>query len=415
MTDKRLGIGFIGGGFITRFHIQSLLGVRNADARGICDLVPETAEAACKLARDLDVGDCKTYATVTDMVAAPEIDAIWICAPNFARIDNVKEITEAVKSGKGTLKGVACEKPLARNVAEAKQIAAMIKDAGLCNGYLEDMLWVPAVERGHDIIWKRGASTTGRPYLARCSEEHSGPHSPWFWRGEMQGGGVITDLMCHSVELIRFLLTEPGAPRKSLRPVRVTGNIHNLKWSQPQFAKDLQQRMGPEVDMIKKPVEDYASAMIEYKTEDGQSVIGEVHSGWSYVGAGLRHTIEMLGPEYSFSVNQLDTGVQLFFSRNVKGAEGEDLVEKQNAEMGLMPLVPNEPSVYGYEAENRHMATAFLKGENPDLTFDDGVEVMELLMAIYMSAEEGRTVEYPPKGLDEFIPKVAKGTWQPPS
>ena len=35
MSKKRLGIGFIGGGFITRFHIQSLISVRNVDVIGV--------------------------------------------------------------------------------------------------------------------------------------------------------------------------------------------------------------------------------------------------------------------------------------------------------------------------------------------------------------------------------------------
>ena len=46
-------------------------------------------------------------------------------------------------------------------------------------------------DRGKEIIWSRGAKVTGRPYLARAAEEHSGPHMPWFWEGSLQGGGVM--------------------------------------------------------------------------------------------------------------------------------------------------------------------------------------------------------------------------------
>jgi hypothetical protein len=55
----------------------------------------------------------------------------------------------------------------------------------------------------------------------------------------------------------------------------------------------------------------------------------------------------------------------------------------------------------------------FLGLEEPKLTFDDGVEVVRTLMAAYMSAESGKTVKFPPRGLDGFVPKVAKGTWRP--
>jgi predicted dehydrogenase len=97
----------------------------------------------------------------------------------------------------------------------------------------------------------------------------------------------------------------------------------------------------------------------------------------------------------------------------VKGKIGEDLVEKQNAEIGLMPVVPNEASAYGYEAEDRHFVRVFLGKEKPLLTWDDGIEVVQILMTAYKAAEEGRTLAFPPKGLDDFVPAVAKGTWNP--
>jgi predicted dehydrogenase len=121
----------------------------------------------------------------------------------------------------------------------------------------------------------------------------------------------------------------------------------------------------------------------------------------------------MLGPEYSLAMNSLDTELKIFLSRDIGGGKGEDLVEKQNAETGLMPIVSHEASAYGYEFENRHMVERFLDGKRPDETFEDGVHVMELLMAAYMSAEQEKTIEYPPPGLDEFIPLVAQGKWNP--
>jgi predicted dehydrogenase len=78
-----------------------------------------------------------------------------------------------------------------------------------------------------------------------------------------------------------------------------------------------------------------------------------------------------------------------------------------------MPVVANESAVYGYEAENRHFVRAFLDREPPRLTWDDGVEVVRLLMAAYMSAEQGRTLDYPPPGVDAFVPAVARGAWRP--
>ncbi|MGH7955775.1 MAG: gfo/Idh/MocA family oxidoreductase, partial [Opitutaceae bacterium] len=221
------------------------------------------------------------------------------------------------------------------------------------------------------------------------------------------------DMMCHSVEVVRQLLTEPGKPRSTLTPVSISARIASLKWTRPEYARRLRAAMGKEVDYRRAPAEDFASITIEYQTPDGRAALGEASTSWSFVGAGLRLSAELLGPEYSMSWNTLDTSLRLFLSREVRGKTGEDLVEKQNAEMGLMPVVPDEPAAYGYEAEDRHFVRAFLRGEPASLTFDDGVEVMEILMTAYMSAEQGRTLEFRPPGLDTFVPAVARGTWKP--
>ena len=409
---NRLGVGFIGSGFITRFHIQSWTGVRDADVLGVYSPNPRHAEAAAALARELRVGSARAFTSIEEMVAAPEIDCLWICGPNHMRLDNMQRICNTLQSGKGKLIGVACEKPLARNVAEARRMVKMVEEAGVLHAYLEDQMFAPNVTRGKHIIWTRAAALTGRPYLARAAEEHSGPHSRWFWQGELQGGGVLNDMMCHSIEVARFMLTRPGAPRSSIRPVKVSAQIASLKWSRPEYARALQASMGAEVDYGKRPAEDFARATINYFDEGENPLIVEATTSWSYVGAGLRLSLELLGPEYSLSLNSLESGLRLFLSRNVKGNAGEDMVEKQNAEQGLMPVVGNEAAEYGYEAQNRYFVQCFLDGRQPEENFYDGLEVTELLMTAYASAEQERTLDFKPEGLETYMPLVARGLWR---
>ena len=411
MSSPRLGIGFIGSGFNARFHMQGFRHVRDADVLGVWSPNTKNAASAAAYARELDLGNCKAYASITEMVCDPNIDAIWLNGPNHARIENVEEVCAAVTSGQATLKGIACEKPLGRTVAEAKHILQLVEKAGIMHGYLENQYFSPQVSVGHNLIWTRGAATTGRPYLARAAEEHSGPHSPWFWNGEQQGGGVLNDMLCHSVLVVRQLLTPPGESLSTLVPKRVTGHIASLKWSRKEYAAQLKHTMG--VNYLKKPSEDFASVTIEFETPDGGMAIGEATTSWSFVGPGLRLSAELLGPEYSMKWNSLESGLNLFFSRAVKGKTGEDIVEKQMAESGQMPVVVNEAIAYGYEAENRHFVRAFLGKEKPALTWHDGLDVVKLLMTAYMSAEQGKTIEFPPRHIGKFVPQVAQGTWKP--
>jgi predicted dehydrogenase len=347
------------------------------------------------------------------MVADNNIHALWICAPNFTRIEVMEEIVHAIETGKGELIGVTCEKPLGRNVAEARKMLELTESSNLLDGYLENQIFAPSVTRGKEIVWARGAALTGPPYLARAAEEHSGPHMPWFWEGELQGGGVLNDMMCHSVEEARFMLTPPGARRDVLTPVSVNAYAACLKWQRPKYAKILSDNSGGKTDYTKKPSEDFARSLIEYVNQDDEKIVVETTTSWCFVGAGLRLSLELFGPEYSMFVNTLDSDLRVFFSRNVTGSQSEDLVEKQNAESGEMPVVSNETDAYGYTAENRHMVQSFLAGKRPEENFSDGLNVTELLMTAYMSAEQDKTILFPPPSLETFIPAVAKGEWNP--
>jgi predicted dehydrogenase len=400
-----LRIGLIGSGFIAAFHLQSMLGVRNVAVCGVYSRSHERRTRLAQKARDLGLGPAHVFDSVEAMAMSGEVDALWVLTPNDTRLDIMREIHRLTKAG-APIRAIACEKPLARTLAEAREMLALAEDAGLLHGYLENQLFSTAVMRGKDIIWRRAVPQGGRPYLARAAEEHSGPHEPWFWQGERQGGGVLSDMMCHSVEVARFMLTAPGAARDTLKLVSASATTANLKWTRPRYAADLKARMG--IDFARRPVEDFARGILTLEDADGYQLMIEATTSWAYVGAGLRIQLELLGPEYSMEFSSLSTGLKVFLSRHVTGSEGEDLVEKQNAEQGLMPVIEDEAGVYGYTDENRHMVEAFRRGLQPAETFHDGVGVMEMLMGLYRSAELGRTVMFPDAELESYVPAVAR-------
>src|SRR5262245_66477753 len=98
---KTLGVGFIGSGFITRFHIKSFVAVRNGDVRGVWSPNKQRAEEAAGLARELRVGDCRAVNSIEEMVASPEIDALWVCGPDHKRRESVATINRANKTHRG--------------------------------------------------------------------------------------------------------------------------------------------------------------------------------------------------------------------------------------------------------------------------------------------------------------------------
>ena len=406
MSLPALRIGFIGAGFIAAFHLRSLLNVRHVELRGVYSPTAVRRDALARDADKLQLGPCRAHASLASLLEDPTLDALWILVPNDQRLPVMREIHAAVKANRSGIRAVACEKPLARTLPEALEMLQLATDAGLLHGYLENQVFMSAAERGHDIIWRRAVPIAGRPYLARTSEEHSGPHEPWFWRGERQGGGVMSDMMCHSIEVGRYLLTAPGAARSSLTVRSVSGQIKYLKWRRSAYAKELQTRF--DVDYLARQVEDFARATIVLADADGLELIVEASTSWAYVGPGLRLELSLLGPEYAMEFSSLNPALKVFLSRRIRGPNGEDLVEKQNAEQGLMPVIEDEAGTYGYTAENRHMVDAFRARLAPRETFEDGVEVVRLIMGLYKSAELQRTVHFPDPDLVDYVPEPAR-------
>jgi len=402
-----LRIGFVGSGFIAKFHVKSFTSVRHAQITGVYSPTAKHRDALAAEVNGLELGPCRAHNSLESLLAADDVDAIWLLAPNDRRLEAMRAINAAVKSGKSKVRAIACEKPLGRTLAEAREVLRLAEDAGLAHGYLENQVFASAVERGKEIVWRRAVPAAGRPYLARAAEEHSGPHEPWFWQGAKQGGGVMSDMMCHSVEVGRYLLTAPGAPRESLRLKAAQGSVGYLKWTQDRYAKTLAHDFKG-VEMKAHPVEDFARATIVFEAEDGRDVIVEASTSWSYVGPGLRIDLSLLGPEYAMEFSSLNPSLKVFLSRAITGGSGEDLVEKQNAEQGQMPIVEDEAGTYGYIGENRHMVDCFRHGRTPIETFTDGVEVTKMVMALYKSAETGQVVNLPDESLETYVPVPAR-------
>jgi predicted dehydrogenase len=187
MAKKRLGVGIIGVGFVGKFHIRSWVGVRDSDILGVLSRSEGSAAEGAALCRELGVGDARIFTSVTDMVADPAIDALWICAPNYTRLEIMEEITEAVISGKGELVGIACEKPLGRNAGEAYKLRELVQKAGLLDGFLENQLFTGACRRGtqrpaHALVLGRrvaGWRRNQRHDVPLGGSSTLSPHTTW--------------------------------------------------------------------------------------------------------------------------------------------------------------------------------------------------------------------------------------------
>jgi predicted dehydrogenase len=332
-------IAMLGSGFIGRFYADALQGYRSKD--NVISIYSRREESAKKFAEDYQ---CKHWTTnMEEAIANPDVSIVCIALPN-----NLHE--EAVMLCCKHKKAVMTTKPLGRNAAEAKRMLLAVEEAGIFNGYLEDLVYTPKFIKAEASV-RDGA--LGRILWAKSRETHPGPHSEWFWDIEQAGGGCILDLGCHCVEISRSYIG------KDIKPIEV------MCWADTQV----------------KPIdaEDHAIGLVKY--ENG--AIGQFEVSWTFRG-GLDLRDEVMGSEGTIWINSfLRTGFEMFTTGN----GGDYIAEKAESNTGWLFPVGDELNELGYNHMFMDMFNAIEKGVAPKETFYDGYVVNAVLDAAYKSAK----------------------------
>jgi predicted dehydrogenase len=401
-------LGIIGAGFVARFQALAVQQVRGLEIAGI--LKRRGAEALADFCRKQRLGDAVVYDSIREL--ANHCDVVAIYSPNYACVESMEEVAAAVKAG-ARPKGVIREKPLGRNMKEARRLATLARECGLLTAYFENQIYMKAIQTQRNQLLPVH-KTMGPLTLTRSAEEHGGPHEPWFWDPTRQGGGVLCDMGCHSIAVGRYVLTPPDKDLLFLQPQTVSADVGLLKWGQPKWREKLLKERG--VDYSKTPAEDFATGMITYRNpETGQRVKAQFTDSWMFEKQGLRLFMDGMGPGYAFEVNSLISPLNVFIGDVAAEAiaDQESALEKATASRGLLAVQYNEADLYGYTDENRDMLEAFSAGRDAMLSWDYGVEITRLVMASYLSAERGKTIDLTDASvlaeLENYVPAIQQG------
>ena len=294
---------------------------------------------------------------------AHDVDVVAICSPNFERVAVMEQLATASREG-ARLRGLICDKPLARNLTEARRVVALADEIGAPTAYFENQIHMKMLQQARAQLAET-AAVMGPLVLARSSEEHAGPHSPWFWDPTRQGGGVLSDMGCHSIAVGWHLLTPDGKPPRHLVPERVSADVALLKWGQPRWRAELLERHG--VDYSQTPAEDFATGMVTYRNPDTDALVkAQFTVSWMYDKQGLRLLTDGLGPGYALEANSLRSPLEVFIGDAAAASvsDAEHALEKATASQGLLAIQPNEPDLYGYTDENVDALAAFRAGRS---------------------------------------------------
>ncbi len=346
MTERTIGVGLIGSGFVADIHATAFRQVRGAEVvavasphRGRCE------EFARKhsIPRALD-----DYRKLLEL---EEVDLVSLALPNDLHCE---ACVAAARAGKH----VIIEKPLCMNLAEADRMLAAGKESGVRLFYAEEICFAPKYIRAKGLA---DSGALGKVFLVKQSEKHSGPHSPWFWDVERSGGGVTFDMGCHAIEFFRWML---GKPR----------------------ARSVYAHMATHVHRDRTRGDDDALIIVEF---DGGAV-GLAEESWAKLG-GMDDRAEVHGSKGVTYADLLRGNSLLTYS----DAGYDYAVEKAGTTRGWTFTMYEEIWNYGFPQEMQHFVDCLRTGAEPMETAADGREVLEIIFAAYQSAGTGRRVDLP--------------------
>ncbi len=168
----------------------------NSRVAAVCRRNPGRAEATAKRYKIPH-----TFTSVEDLCRCPDVQAVLVTSPNNCHLSDV---LTAVRCGKPVL----CEKPLAMNADEARQMVMAAREANVLFGVAHVFRFCETTNR---IRHRLATEEIGRPILARAEFSFSAGSTharTWLYEKAVAGGGPIADIGVHCIDTLRFILQD---------------------------------------------------------------------------------------------------------------------------------------------------------------------------------------------------------------
>ncbi len=383
---KKMNVGLIGAGFMAKAHSIAYAGMPMffwpAPAIPVKKIIVDiNAEVANDSAQKLSFESCST--DWHDLVRSPEIDVIDICTPNNAHAEIA---IAAARAGKHIL----CEKPLALNSSQAKEMYLAAKANNITTMVAFNYRRTPAVQLAKKYI---AEGAIGKildfrgTYLQDWSADPSAPLS-WRFQKKVCGSGALGDIGTHVVDMLRFLVGDFAAVHARTatyipkRPVQtgLADSLGNIKGGEnvPKEAVD---------------VEDQCCFMVQCKN----GAFGTIEATRNAWGRNNYITFEIHGTEGSLYFNyEHRDELQVCFAKDGGDRRGFRSVYTGPAHPYGEGLWPIPALGIGYTEtkiiETYDFFKAIAEGKQADPSFRDGYAIELISDAILESARTQRWI-----------------------
>jgi len=334
MTKETIHIGVIGCGKIAERHLNAyrkLEGVRVT----VTDIVPKGEDVA----RRYGVG---WRPRPEELLVQDGVDAVDVCIPTPAHAD---VILKALENGKH----VFCEKPLARNLSEARRIEQEAKEAGtvVMVGYL--YRFHPAFRFVQEVLREE---ILGEPYFALFRLGGRGSHKAWKHRRET-GGGAGNEMLVHMLDLALWYFGEP----RSVQPLDVDVVLKEREIEGRRVQVDAE-------DLV----------VVKLESQTGVTILCES----DLITPSYMNYVEIQGTNGSLWTSILEQFPTLLYCKEPRGVydRGQNVFEF--------------PRVDLFERELGYFLECLRNGTQPDLnSLEDSLKLMSILEEIFSQGKTG--------------------------
>ena len=348
MANEKIRVGVVGVG-IGRVHLDGYrkLGDR-VEIVGICDIIESRARAAAD-----DFGVKRTYTDYNELFAERNLDAVSVCTPNALHAEIA---VAALQAGKHVL----CEKPMANTLENAQKIVAATRES--------DRLFMMGMNnrfRGDTQVLKSfiNDGQLGDIYYAKCgwTRRNGIPgFGGWFTTKAQSGGGPLIDIGVHVLDLTTYLMGNPV-------PVSASGSTYAKFGPRGRGAGGYGFAPDPN-KAANYDVEDLATGLVKF--DNGATLFLE--ASWASYTPKDQFYSTLLGTE--------------------GGADLEPLRVYKDLAGAPVDIAPQAPEIGGHAAEIKHFIECIEQGKPPISTAEQGLHILQILDAVYRSAQTGREV-----------------------
>lgn len=348
MTERKLGVGVIGAGGISRAaHLPNYARNPRVKLVAVADIDMAKARQAGE-----DFGIHNVYDNYEELLANPEVEAVSVTTPPSA---HAAPVIAAARAGKHVL----CEKPIAPTLEDADAMVEAAEKAGVkfAMGYQHRFgTELPLLKR------LLGEGVVGRPMA--MTQVGVGPSShrvPWFLQKRFSGGGVLMDWGIYTAHTILWLM----------------GPVETVYATSAIFRPEV--KVGNEL-LTGVDVEDTVMATLRFAS----GAMGSWYAAWAVVAG--HHSMTIDGADGSITSQRESPGINVF-SRTFN--------EPDHLRGWRHLTVVEPPLIEVHYRKLAHLVDAVLDSQPLQLTGADGRDALELVLAVYRSAETGEPVRLP--------------------